>query len=87
MTEPSGSGPQDWIGQQIRVELVRPGGESAGGGVLPLIGTPYFGELIALTEHGIVAALVELGQNITRSPRRERFYPWSAVLSIELAPQ
>ena len=68
MSEPSGAGPQYWIGRQVRVELVRPGGES-------LIGKYYFGDLVGVTDLGIVAALVEVGQDITRSPSPARFYP------------
>ena len=50
------------------MELVRPGGES-------LIGKYYFGDIVGVTDLGIVAALVEVGEDITRSPSPARFYP------------
>jgi hypothetical protein len=67
--------PQEWLGKRVEVDLVRPGAT--------LTGATYRGTLNAVTDLGIVASLStdpQLG-----SEERERFYPWSAVLSIDLS--
>jgi hypothetical protein len=67
--------PQEWVGKRVEVDLVRPGPT--------LTGTTYRGTLSAVTDLGIVATLSTDDQLGTEE--RERFYPWSAVLSIDLS--
>jgi len=67
--------PQEWVGKLVEIELVRPGPA--------LMGATYQGTLNAVTDLGIVATL-----SIDPRPEteeRERFYPWSAVLSVDLS--
>ncbi|CAN5231163.1 MAG: hypothetical protein M3Q62_08145 [Actinomycetota bacterium] len=67
--------PQEWVGKRVEVDLVRPGAT--------LMGATYRGTLNAVTDLGIVASL-----SIDDQPgaeKRERFYPWSAVLSVDLS--
>jgi hypothetical protein len=62
--------PQEWVGKWVEVELVRPGPT--------LMGAAYQGTLNAVTDLGIVATL----STDARPETEERFYPWSAVLSV-----
>jgi hypothetical protein len=67
--------PQEWVGKRVEIDLVRPGPT--------LTGATYQGTLNAVTDLGIVASLstdIQPGTEV-----RERFYPWSAVLSIDLS--
>jgi hypothetical protein len=67
--------PQEWVGKRVEIDLVRPGPT--------LMGATYQGMLNAVTDLGIVATL-----SIDTRPeteQRERFYPWSAVLSVDLS--
>jgi hypothetical protein len=69
--------PQEWVGKRVEVDLVRPGPT--------LTGATYQGTLNAVTDLGIVASVspaTRLGDEV-----RERFYPWSAVLSIDLSQE
>ena len=68
--------PQEWVGKRVEVDLVRPGAAT-------LTGATYHGTLNAVTDLGIVASLStdpRLGDEV-----HERFYPWSAVLSLDLS--
>jgi hypothetical protein len=67
--------PQEWVGKRVEVDLVRPGPT--------LTGATYQGTLNAVTDLGIVAMLSADDQLSTEE--RERFYPWSAVLSVDLS--
>ena len=67
--------PQEWVGKRVEVDLVRPGPT--------LMGATYQGTLNAVTDLGIVATLSTDARAETEE--RERFYPWSAVLSVDLA--
>ena len=67
--------PQEWVGKRVEVDLVRPGPT--------LMGATYQGTLNAVTDLGIVATLSTDAQLVTEE--RERFYPWSAVLSVDLS--
>jgi hypothetical protein len=67
--------PQEWVGKRVEVDLVRPGPT--------LTGATYRGTLNAVTDLGIVARLSNDDQPGTEE--RERFYPWSAVLSVDLS--
>ena len=67
--------PQEWVGKRVEVDLVRPGAT--------LTGSTYEGTLNAVTDLGIVASLSTDVQS--GSEERERFYPWSAVVSIDLS--
>ena len=67
--------PQEWVGKRVEVDLVRPGAT--------LTGATYRGTLNAVTDLGMVASLSTDVQPGTEE--RERFYPWSAVLSIDLS--
>jgi len=67
--------PQEWVGKRVEVDLVRPGAT--------LMGATHRGTLNAVTDLGIVASLSTDIQLETEE--RERFYPWSAVLSIDLS--
>ena len=67
--------PQEWLGKRVEVDLVRPGAT--------LTGATYQGTLNAVTDLGIVASLSTDARPETEE--RERFYPWSAVLSVDLA--
>ena len=77
--------PQEWVGKRVEVDLVRPG--------VTLAGATYRGTLNAITDLGIAASLSPdaLPEVLPGTPPgaeeelRERFYPWSAVLSIDLA--
>jgi hypothetical protein len=67
--------PQEWVGKRVEIDLVRPGPT--------LMGASYQGTLNAVTDLGIVATL-----SIDAPPEteeRERFYPWSAVLCVDLS--
>jgi hypothetical protein len=65
--------PQEWVGKRVEIDLVRPGPT--------LMGATYQGTLNAVTDLGIVATL-----SIDARPEtRERFYPWSAVLCVDLS--
>src|SRR5215212_3529930 len=66
--------PQEWVGKRVEVDLVRPGPTLRGG--------TYQGTLNAVTDLGIVASLSTDARSETEE--RERFYPWSAVLSVDL---
>ena len=72
--------PQEWVGKRVEVDLVRP--EAA------LTGATYRGTLNAVTDLGIAASL---SPDAARpgaegeQEARERFYPWSAVMCIDLA--
>jgi hypothetical protein len=48
-----------------------------------LMGATYQGTLNAVTDLGIVASLSTDARSETEE--RERFYPWSAVLSVDLS--
>ncbi len=75
--------PQEWVGKRVEVDLVRPGAA--------LTGATHRGTLNAVTDLGIAASL----SPDAAAPRppgaegeqeaRERLYPWSAVLCIDLA--
>jgi hypothetical protein len=67
--------PQEWVGKRVEVDLVRPGPT--------LMGATYQGTLNAVTDLGIVASLSTDARSETEE--RERFYPWSAVLSVDLS--
>jgi hypothetical protein len=67
--------PQEWVGKRVEVDLVRPGAT--------LTGATYQGTLNAVTDLGMVASLST--DALTGTEERERFYPWSAVLSIDLS--
>ena len=67
--------PQEWGGKRVEIDLVRPGPT--------LMGATYQGMLNAVTDLGIVATLSTDARPETEE--RERFYPWSAVLSVDLA--
>jgi hypothetical protein len=67
--------PQEWVGKRVEVDLVRPGPT--------LMGATYQGTLNAVTDLGIVATLST--DDHPGIEERERFYPWSAVLSIDLS--
>ena len=67
--------PQEWVGKRVEVDLVRPG--------TTLMGATYQGTLNAVTDLGIVATLSTDDQ--PEPAKRERFYPWSAVLSVDLS--
>jgi hypothetical protein len=67
--------PQEWVGKRVEIDLVRPGPT--------LMGTTYQGTLNAVTDLGIVATLSIDARPETE--QRERFYPWSAVLSVDLS--
>ena len=67
--------PQEWVGKRVEVDLVRPGPT--------LMGAKYQGTLNAVTDLGVVATLSIDAQPGTDD--RERFYPWSAVLSLDLS--
>ena len=67
--------PQEWVGKRVEVDLVRPGPT--------LMGATYQGMLNAVTDLGIVATLST--DDHPGIEERERFYPWSAVLSIDLS--
>jgi hypothetical protein len=67
--------PQEWVGKRVEVDLVRPGPT--------LMGATYQGTLNAVTDLGIVATLSTDAQPGTEE--RQRFYPWSAVLSVDLS--
>ena len=67
--------PQEWVGKRVEIDLVRPGPT--------LMGATYQGMLNAVTDLGIVATLSTDARPETEE--RERFYPWSAVLSIDLS--
>jgi hypothetical protein len=67
--------PQEWVGKRVEVDLVRPGPTLRGG--------TYQGTLNAVTDLGIVASLNTDARSETEE--RERFYPWSAVLSVDLS--
>ena len=67
--------PQEWVGKRVEIDLVRPGPT--------LMGATYQGMLNAVTDLGIVATLSSDTQPETE--QRERFYPWSAVLSVDLS--
>ncbi len=67
--------PQEWVGKRVEVDLVRPGAT--------LGGTTYWGTLNAVTDLGIVASL---STDVRQEAQvRERFYPWGAVLSMDLS--
>jgi hypothetical protein len=67
--------PQEWVGKRVEIDLVRPGPT--------LMGATYQGMLNAVTDLGIVATLSTDARAETEE--RVRFYPWSAVLSVDLA--
>ena len=67
--------PQEWVGKRVEVDLVRPGPT--------LMGATYQGTLNAVTDLGIVATLSIDARPETEE--RERFYPWSAVLCVDLS--
>jgi hypothetical protein len=67
--------PQEWVGKRVEVDLVRPGPTLRGG--------TYQGTLNAVTDLGIVASLSTDARSET--VERQRFYPWSAVLSVDLS--
>lgn len=67
--------PQEWVGKRVEVDLVRPGPT--------LMGGTYQGTLNAVTDLGIVATLSTDDRPGTGA--RERFYPWSAVLAVDLS--
>jgi hypothetical protein len=67
--------PQEWVGKRVEIDLVRPGPT--------LMGATYQGMLNAVTDLGIVATLSTDVRPGTEE--RELFYPWSAVLSIDLS--
>ena len=67
--------PQEWVGKRVEIDLVRPGPT--------LMGATYQGMLNAVTDLGIVATLSIDARLETE--QRERFYPWSAVLSLDLS--
>jgi hypothetical protein len=68
--------PQQWVGKRVEVDLVRPGPT--------LAGATYRGTLNAVTDLGIAASLSPDALPETEG-LRERFYPWNAVLSIDLS--
>ena len=68
--------PQEWVGKSVEVDLVRPGPT--------LTGATYRGTLNAVTDLGIAASLSTDARSGAEEVR-ERFYPWSAVLSIDPA--
>ena len=67
--------PQEWVCKQVEIDLVRPGPT--------LMGATYQGTLNAVTDLGIVATLSIDARPETEE--RERFYPWSAVLCVDLS--
>ena len=67
--------PQEWVGKRVEIDLVRPGPT--------LMGATYQGTLNAVTDLGIVASLSTDTQPATEV--RARFYPWSAVLSVDVS--
>ncbi len=73
--------PQEWVGKRVEVDLVRPGAA--------LTGATYRGTLNAVTDLGIAASLsadaARPGAEGEHEGVRERFYPWGAVLCIDLA--
>ena len=69
--------PQEWVGKRVEVDLVRPGAT--------LTGATYRGMLNAVTDLGIAASLSPDARPGVEEEARERFYPWSAVLCIDLA--
>jgi hypothetical protein len=72
--------PQEWVGKRVEVDLVRPGAA--------LTGATHRGTLNAVTDLGIAASLspdpARPGAE-GEQEARERFYPWGAVLCIDLA--
>ena len=69
--------PQQWVGKQVEVDLVRPGAT--------LAGVTHRGTLNAVTDLGIAASLSPDARPGAEQEARERFYPWGAVLCIDLA--
>jgi hypothetical protein len=68
--------PHDWIGKRVEVELIRPGGAG-------LRSEHRWGTLEAVNNLGITGAFSS--QTGTPAKTRRRFYPWSAVLSMDLS--
>ena len=75
-----GAAPRAWVNQAVRLELL---GESRA--VDPGLGSPVdvtaVGRLSALSELGILLELT-IGDELV-----ERFYPWTALRSIERRPE
>lgn len=74
--------PDAWVGQPVRVLLLRPGGYRSNFQPLPMRGSEYEAVLEAVNDRGMVAT-VDFG--VDEQPEPGVFYPWGAVLSMQLA--
>lgn len=74
--------PDSWVGRRVKVLAVRGGGYTSNYQPLPLRGAWSDGVLESVNDRGIVATLAFYEDE---PPDPGVFYPWGAVLSIELA--
>ncbi|MDP8951998.1 MAG: hypothetical protein M3N18_07145 [Actinomycetota bacterium] len=72
--------PEAWVGRRVEVRIIVSGGWTSSGHPYPLRGESRVGDLEGVNELGIIATLSD-GEV---EPTPGVFYPWGAVLSMQL---